>query len=44
MVQKLLGLAEPPSPSDAADGCAAVICHILIGTGPLARRAAKAIS
>lgn len=44
MVQKLLGLAEPPSPSDAADGCAAAICHILIGTGPLARRAAKAIS
>jgi crossover junction endodeoxyribonuclease RuvC len=40
MVQKLLKLAEPPRPSDAADGCAAALCHILIGTGPLARRSA----
>lgn len=38
MVQKLLGLAEPPRPADASDGCAAALCHILIGTGPLARR------
>ena len=36
MVQKHLGLREPPSPSDAADGCAAALCHLLIGTGPLA--------
>ena len=38
MVQKLLGLAEPPRPSDASDGCAAALCHLIIGTGPLARR------
>jgi len=37
MVQKLLGLAEPPQPADASDGCAAALCHLLIGTGPLAR-------
>jgi crossover junction endodeoxyribonuclease RuvC len=37
MVQKLLGLAEPPRPSDASDGCAAALCHLIIGTGPLAR-------
>ncbi len=36
MVQKLLGLAAAPSPSDAADGCAAALCHLLTGTGPLA--------
>ncbi len=36
MVKKHLGLAEPPSPSDAADGCAAALCHHLVGTGPLA--------
>lgn len=44
MVQKLLGLSEPPRPSDAADGCAAAICHILIGTGPLAKRGEGAMS
>jgi crossover junction endodeoxyribonuclease RuvC len=44
MVQKLLGLSEPPRPSDAADGCAAAICHILIGTGPLARLSERAMS
>ena len=38
MVQKLLGLAEPPRPSDASDGCAAALCHLIIGTGPLAQR------
>lgn len=38
MVQRHLGLSEPPSPSDAADGCAAALCHLLVGTGPLARR------
>lgn len=36
MVKKQLSLAEPPSPSDAADGCAAALCHHLVGTGPLA--------
>ena len=40
MVQKLLGLAEPPRPSDAADGCAAALCHLFTGTGPVARAAA----
>ncbi len=39
MVQKHLGLREPPSPSDAADGCAAALCHLLVGTGPLAEKA-----
>lgn len=38
MVQKLLNLAEPPRPADAADGCAAALCHLFTGTGPLARR------
>ncbi|MFQ5746636.1 MAG: crossover junction endodeoxyribonuclease RuvC [Gemmatimonadota bacterium] len=28
MVQKLLHLAEPPRPADAADGCAAALCHL----------------
>lgn len=37
MVQKHLGLREPPEPADAADGCAAALCHLLVGTGPLAR-------
>ncbi|MEE8572132.1 MAG: crossover junction endodeoxyribonuclease RuvC [Gemmatimonadota bacterium] len=42
MVQKLLNLAEPPRPADASDGCAAALCHIITGTGPLAtRRAAQ---
>lgn len=40
MVQKRLGLKEPPEPSDAADGCAAALCHLLLGTGPLAREGA----
>ena len=31
MVQKHLKLAEPPKPSDAADGCAAAICHLMGG-------------
>ncbi len=38
MVQKLLNLSEPPRPADAADGCAAALCHIITGTGPLAER------
>jgi crossover junction endodeoxyribonuclease RuvC len=41
MVQKLLRLSEPPRPSDASDACAAALCHLLIGTGPLARRGAS---
>lgn len=40
MVQQLLKLATPPRPADAADGCAVALCHILIGTGPLAARTA----
>lgn len=40
MVQKHLGLKEPPSPADAADGCAVALCHFFLGTGPLARGAA----
>lgn len=42
MVQKLLSLAEPPEPTDAADGCAAALCHLLVGSGPLARGRAPA--
>lgn len=38
MVRKHLSLKEAPSPADAADGCAAALCHLLVGTGPLARR------
>jgi crossover junction endodeoxyribonuclease RuvC len=40
MVQKLLGLAEAPSPADAADGCAVALCHLLTGTGAVADRRA----
>jgi crossover junction endodeoxyribonuclease RuvC len=29
MVQALLGLAEPPTPSDAADALAVALCHCL---------------
>lgn len=36
MVQKLLDLAETPSPADAADGCAVALCHLLTGTGVVA--------
>lgn len=38
MVRKHLSLKETPSPSDASDGCAAALCHLLVGTGPLAGR------
>ena len=41
MVQKLLGLVDPPAPSDAADGCAAAICHFLHGIGPVAEARAR---
>lgn len=40
MVQKLLELAETPSPADAADGCAVALCHLLTGTGVVAERRA----
>lgn len=40
MVRKLLGLAEAPRPSDAADGCAVALCHLLTGTGAVAARRA----
>lgn len=40
MVQKLLELAETPSPADAADGCAVALCHLLTGTGAVAERRA----
>lgn len=39
MVQHHLGLTDPPSPADAADGCAAALCHFFLGTGPLAKGA-----
>lgn len=38
LVQDHLSLKEPPSPEDAADGCAAALCHFFLGTGPLAER------
>lgn len=38
MVQRHLRLAAPPEPSDAADGCAAALCHLFRGVGPLADR------
>ena len=40
MVRKLLGLAETPTPADAADGCAVALCHLMTGTGPVAERRA----
>lgn len=36
MVQRHLRLEAPPEPSDAADGCAAALCHLFRGVGPLA--------
>lgn len=40
MVRKLLGLAEAPTPADAADGCAVALCHLMTGTGAVAERRA----
>lgn len=34
MVQQQLRLKEPPTPSDAADGVAAALCHYLLGSIP----------
>lgn len=42
MVQRHLRLAEPPRPTDAADGCAAALCHLLVGEGPVARATRRA--
>ena len=36
MVKRHLSLKDPPEPADAADGCAAAICHLFRGTGALA--------
>lgn len=36
MVQRHLRLEAPPEPSDAADGCAAALCHLFRGVGPVA--------
>jgi len=33
MVQRHLGLAAPPAPADAADGCAVALCHLFSGLG-----------
>jgi crossover junction endodeoxyribonuclease RuvC len=40
MIKLLLGLAEPPSPHDAADALAIAICHVHSATGVVAERAA----
>jgi crossover junction endodeoxyribonuclease RuvC len=34
MVQRHLRLASPPTPSDAADGVAAALCHCFVAAGP----------
>ena len=34
MVQRQLRLKDAPSPSDAADGVAAALCHCMIGSFP----------
>jgi crossover junction endodeoxyribonuclease RuvC len=39
MVKLLLGLAETPSPHDAADALAVAICHVHSATGAIAERA-----
>jgi crossover junction endodeoxyribonuclease RuvC len=38
MVQRLLRLAEPPKPHDAADGVAVALCHCFRGFGPGAKQ------
>lgn len=37
MVQRLLGLASPPRPDDAADAVAVALCALLAGRTPLGR-------
>ena len=38
MVKMLLGLAQPPSPHDAADALAVAICHLQASTGVVAEQ------
>lgn len=40
MVAKLLNLADPPTPADAADGVAVALAHLLLTTGPRRARLA----
>jgi crossover junction endodeoxyribonuclease RuvC len=42
MVARILGLAEPPKPADAADALALAICHLWRGTGSTRLAAAAA--
>jgi crossover junction endodeoxyribonuclease RuvC len=42
MVVRLLRLADPPRPADAADALALAICHLWRGNGPSSRLAAAA--
>lgn len=44
MVQRILGLAEPPRPADAADAVAQAICHGWRGGGTGADGAAEMVS
>ena len=44
MVQRILGLVEPPRPSDAADALAQAICHGWRGGGTGADGAAEMVS
>ena len=44
MVQRILGLAEPPRPADAADSLAIAICHAWRGTGLLGAPADSSIA
>jgi crossover junction endodeoxyribonuclease RuvC len=41
MVAKLLHLAAPPEPSDAADAVAVAVTHVLVGHGLRARLAVR---
>ena len=42
MVAKHLRLASPPEPADAADGCAAALCHLMGGRSRAEAAAAEA--
>jgi crossover junction endodeoxyribonuclease RuvC len=37
LVQERLRLVAPPRPADAADGVAAALCHLVLGTAPTMR-------
>ncbi|MEN8144313.1 MAG: crossover junction endodeoxyribonuclease RuvC [Gemmatimonadota bacterium] len=41
MVQKLLQLVEQPRPADAADGCAAALCHLIVSRPALSAAARR---